>query len=301
MTTVKALRTPDGRFADLQGFLFPPRYVDDLPGYEDLRAHYLDLGPKDAERTFLCLHGEPTWSYLYRKMIPVFLESGARVIAPDFLGFGRSDKPEDDATYIFTFHREFLLRLVERLDVRHIALVVQDWGGIFDLTLPVDLAFRARLDRMFVMNTVLPAGEPLGPDFDEWRSVVRGTPNLPVGKWIRDTAPQLTDREQAAYDAPFPDVRFQAGARTFPELAMVEPDMDGISEPKAAVRFWTEDWSGQSFMAIGANDPDVDKMRTLRNQIRCCPEPLVVREAGHFVQEWGEPVARAAWRAFGDI
>ena len=263
--------------------------------------YYLDVGPRDAERTFLCLHGEPTWSYLYRKMIPVMLESGARVIAPDFFGFGRSDKPVQDSTYTFHFHREFLLRFVEHVALRTITLVVQDWGGTLGLTLPVDLGFRSKLDRLFVMNTVLPIGKPLGPHFYEWRSLVRNTPDLPVGQWIRDTAPQLTDQEMAAYDAPFPDSRFQAGARTFPDLAMVEPEMEGVAEAAAALRFWTEEWSGQSFMAIGAKDPDVETMKALRNQIRGCPEPLVVTDAGHFVQEWGEPVARAALRSFGDF
>ncbi len=301
MTAVSALRTPDDRFSGLPDFPFPPHYLDDLPGYEGLRAHYLDLGPRDARRTFLCLHGEPTWSYLYRKMIPVMLESGARVVAPDFFGFGRSDKPVQDATYTFHFHRGFLLRLVERLALRHITLVVQDWGGTLGLTLPVDFGFRSRLDRLFVMNTVLPVGEPLGPHYYEWRSLVRNTRDLPVGQWVRDGTPQLTDRETAAYDAPFPDRRFQAGARTFPDLAMVEPAMDGVAEAKAAVRFWTDDWSGPSFMAIGAKDPDVGTMHALRGQIRGCPEPLIVADAGHFVQEWGEPVARAALRAFGDL
>ncbi len=301
MSTINALRTPDDRFADLPDFPFPPHYIDDLPGYEGLRAHYLDVGPKDANRTFLCLHGEPTWSYLYRKMIPVMLESGARVVAPDFFGFGRSDKPVQDSAYTFHFHREFLLRVVERLALRNIALVVQDWGGTLGLTLPVDPGFRSKLDRLLVMNTVLPVGEPLGPHFYEWRSLVRNTPDLPVGQWMRDSGAQLTDREVAAYDAPFPGRRFQAGARTFPDLAMVEPEMDGVAEARAALRFWTEEWSGRSFMAIGAKDPDVETMQALRNQIRGCPEPLVVPNAGHFVQEWGEPVARAALRFFGDF
>jgi pimeloyl-ACP methyl ester carboxylesterase len=192
MTAVTALRTPDDRFADLPDFPYPPHYADDLPGYEGLRAHYLDLGPRNAERTFLCLHGEPTWSYLYRKMIPLMLESGARVIAPDFFGFGRSDKPVQDSAYTFHFHREFILRLAERIALRHITLVVQDWGGTLGLTLPVDSGFRSNLDRLFVMNTVLPVGKPLGAHFYEWRSLVRNTPDLPVGQWIRDAAPQLT-------------------------------------------------------------------------------------------------------------
>ncbi len=301
MIAVNALRTPDDRFADLPDFPFPPHYVDNLPGYEGLRAHYLDLGPRDAKHTFLCLHGEPTWSYLYRKMIPVMLESGARVIAPDFFGFGRSDKPVLDSTYTFHFHREFLLRFAQHVALRNITLVVQDWGGTLGLTLPVDIGFRSRLDRLFVMNTVLPVGKPLGPHFYEWRSLVRKTPDLPVGQVIRAITPQLTDQEMAAYDAPFPDTRFQAGARTFPELAMVEPEMEGVAEAEAALRFWSEEWSGQSFMVVGAKDPDAETMQTLHRQIRGCPEPLVVPEAGHFVQEWGELVARAGLRSFGDL
>ena len=115
---IQTVRTPDARFADLPGFDFAPNYLEDLPGYEGLRVHYLDEGPREADRVFLCLHGQPTWCYLYRKMIPVFLESGARVIAPDWLGFGRSDKPTDDAVYTFEFHRAMLLAFVEKLDLR---------------------------------------------------------------------------------------------------------------------------------------------------------------------------------------
>lgn len=301
MTTVEFLRTPDNRFVDLPGFPFQPHYVDNLRGYEGLRAHYLDLGPRDAQRTFLCLHGEPTWSYLYRKMIPVMLASGARVIAPDFFGFGRSDKPVRDSVYTLHFHREFLLSFAEHIGGRNITLVVQDWGGTLGLTLPVDPSFRSRLDRLIVMNTVLPIGEPLGPHFYEWRSLVRNTPDLPVGQWMRGAEPHLTDQEMAAYDAPFPDSRFQAGARTFPDLAMVEPEMEGVPEARAALRFWAEEWSGPSFMAIGAKDPDLDTMHVLRATIRGCPEPMVISEDGHFVQERGEAVARAALHSFGDL
>ena len=237
MARVEALRTPDDRFADLPDFPYPPCYLNGLPGYEGLRAHTLDVGPADAERTFLCLHGQPTWSYLYRKMIPVMLASGARVVAPDLFGFGRSDKPIQDAVYSFHFHREFLLRFVERVDLRRITLVVQDWGGTLGLTLPVDPGFRDRLDRLIVMNTVLPIGMPLTPHFYEWRALVRNTPDLPVGQLMRGAEPRLTEREVAAYDAPFPDLRFKTGVRTFPDLAMVEAEMDGVAEARAARRF----------------------------------------------------------------
>lgn len=300
MNATAVLRTPDDRFTDLPDFPFPSQYVETLRGYEGLRAHYLDLGARDAERTFLCLHGEPTWSYLYRKMIPVMLGSGARVIAPDFYGFGRSDKPVEESTYSFSFHRDFLLRLVEHVDARNITLVVQDWGGTLGLTLPVDPAFRRKLDRLLIMNTVLPVGRPLAPHFYEWRSLVRSTPDPPVGQWIRQATPTMSAEEMAAYDAPFPDSRFKAGVRVFPELAMVEPRMEGVAEAEMAARFWAEEWEGQSFMAVGAQDPDVDTMRALRSNIRGCPEPLILSDAGHFVQEHGQSIARAALEAFGD-
>src|SRR5579864_677605 len=124
------LRTPDPRFSNLPGFALAPHYLEDLTRYEGIRVHYVDEGLSSAKRTFLCLHGEPTWSYLYRKMIPVFVAAGNRAVAPDFIGFGRSDKPADEATYTFNFHRQMLLRFIERLDLRNIILVCQDWGGL---------------------------------------------------------------------------------------------------------------------------------------------------------------------------
>jgi haloalkane dehalogenase len=159
--TITALRTPEERFLNLPGFPYAPSYVDDLRGFEGLRAAYVDEGPRGAKHTFLCLHGEPTWGYLYRKMMPVFLQSGARVVAPDFFGFGRSDKPVNDADYTFHFHRDYLVRLIERLDLRNITLVVQDWGGLLGLTLPVDAGMRPRIDRLIAMNTGIAVGEPV--------------------------------------------------------------------------------------------------------------------------------------------
>jgi haloalkane dehalogenase len=151
------------------------------------------------------------------------------------------------------------------------------------------------------MNTVLPVGEPLGPHYYEWRSLVRSTPDPPVGQWMRDAAPQLTDKEIAAYNAPFPETRFKAGVRTFPDLAMVDPEMEGVAEAREALRFWKEEWQGQSFMAIGMKDPDIETMQTLRASIRGCPQPMILADVGHFVQEDGQSVARAALRAFGDL
>ena len=298
---IQTVRTPDARFADLPGFDFAPNYLEDLPGYEGLRVHYLDEGPHEADRVFLCLHGQPTWCYLYRKMIPVFLESGARIVAPDWLGFGRSDKPTDDAVYTFEFHRAMLLAFVEKLDLNNITLVCQDWGGILGLCSGPDLA--GRLSRLLVMNTAIPVGISPGAGFDAWKAYNRSQPDMDIAALMKRGTPVLSDAEAAAYAAPFVDQTYKAGVRRFPELVMVSPDMEGVGVAKRAAAWWANDWSGQSFMAVGMQDPVLGEpnMRALQQQIKGCPDPMLVEDAGHFVQEWGAPIARAALKAWGDL
>lgn len=295
---MEALRTPDERFNDLPGYNFAPHYVDDLPGYEGFRVHYLDEGPAAALQTFLCLPGEPTWAYLYRHMIPVFVEAGARVIVPDWLGFGRSDKPANDALYTFHFHRDMMLALISRLDLFNVTLVVQDWGGILGLTLPVEMP--ERFDRLIVMNTAMPVGESLGAGFQGWKDYVASKPDMDCAALMKRAVPHLSEAEAAAYEAPFPDATYKAGVRRFPQLVMIEPVMEGIETMKRAREFWQQDWLGESFMAIGAKDPvlGVPVMSQLQQIIRGCPEPMVLEDAGHFVQEWGADVARAALASF---
>ncbi|MDJ0629485.1 MAG: haloalkane dehalogenase [Rhodobacter sp.] len=298
--TVEAVRTEESRFQDLPGWPYPPRYLDDLAGYKGLRIHYADEGPAEAGRTFLCLHGEPTWAYLYRKMMPVFLDSGARVVAPDLLGFGRSDKPVDDGVYGFGFHRDMLLALIARLDLRRITLVVQDWGGILGLTLPH--ALPDRVERLLVMNTALPVGKPAGQGFDDWRAFVAANPDLDVARLMARACPGLSAAEAAAYGAPFPDISYKAGVRRFPQMVMTDPGMEGIADSHAAIEFLSTKWGGESFMAIGMQDPVLGPpvMHRLHGVIRNCPAPMEVADAGHFVQEWGAPVARAALKHWGD-
>ncbi len=297
---MKVLRTPDSRFSNLPGFTFEPNYVEGLPGYEHLRIHYLDEGPKDANRTYLCLHGEPTWCYLYRKMIPIFTQTGARVIAPDWLGFGRSDKPAEDSDYTFHFHRNMMLAFIGKLGLRNITLVVQDWGGLLGLTLPMEMP--ERFSRLIVMNTGLGVGKSPGEGFLAWKAYVASRPDLDVGALMKRACPGLSDEEAAAYDAPFPDRTYKAGVRRFPQMVMIEPGMEGVETSKRALKFWREDWDGESFMAIGAQDPvlGIDAMMPLRKSIRNCPEPLILDDAGHFVQEKGEIVAKAALAHFGN-
>ena len=293
MTADDVLRTPEERFADLPGFAWKPRYVDTLPGFEGLRLHYVDEGA--AGVTFLCLHGEPTWSYLYRRMLPVFATGGWRVVAPDFFGFGRSDKPVDDRVYTFDFHRRSLVAFVEALDLRDIVLVCQDWGGLLGLTLPLDLP--GRITRALVMNTALATGDvALSPGFVAWRDWVARNPDLSPGKLLGRSCAHLTAAECAAYDAPFPDVRYKAGVRRFPQLVPDRADAPGADLSRRARDFWQHDWRGDSFMAIGMKDPVLGPpvMQALRARIRGCPPPLEIAEGGHFLQEWGEQVARAA-------
>jgi len=297
---IEALRTPEDRFHLLPGLPYAPNYVDDLNGYEGLRMAYLDEGPADAETTFLCLHGEPTWSYLYRKMLPVFTAAGHRVIAPDLFGFGRSDKPVDDATYTIDFHRRSLIELVERLDLRNITLVCQDWGGLLGLTLPMDM--QDRFTRLLVMNTGLPIGEPVSAGFAAWKGFAAAAPDIPVaGLVAQDAQGEFNLMDALAYDAPFPDATYKAGVRRFPALVPVEPDMDGVDLYVRARAFWNEKWTGESFMAIGLRDAVLGKdvMEDLRGMIRGCPEAMDVPEAGHFVQEYGGPIAEAALKHFG--
>ncbi len=288
------LRTPDERFANLPGFAYVPHYAE----IDGMRMHYVDEGPRDAKAVALCLHGEPSWAYLYRKMIPVFTRAGLRVVAPDWFGFGRSDKPVDDTWYGFDRHRNSMLQLIDRLDLRDVMLVVQDWGGLLGLTLPLQQP--ERYTRLLVMNTGLALGQ-VGEGFKQWRAYANSQPDLACGKLIARGTPGMTAEETAAYDAPFPDQRYKAGVRAFPNLVPDNPAAPGVELSRSAAKFWSEQWSGDSFMAIGMTDPVLGPpaMNALRKLIRGCPEPLEVSDGGHFVQERGDVIAAVALCRFG--
>jgi haloalkane dehalogenase len=293
------LRTPEERFTNLPDFPYDPVYIEDLKGFEGLRLHYVDEGPKNADHTFLCLHGEPTWSYLYRKMIPVFTAAEYRVIAPDFFGFGRSDKPIEEEVYTFDFHRNMLISFIEHLELKDITLVCQDWGGILGLTLPMDMA--NIFSRLLIMNTTLGTGDiQLSKGFLEWRAWVRKNPDMSAGRLMKLTCPHLSETECAAYDAPFPDIHYKAGVRRFPEMVPDRQDAPGAELSRRAREWLRYKWNGSVFMAIGMKDPVLGPpvMQALRKDIRNCPEPYKHPEAGHFVQEWGEGIAKNAIAAF---
>ncbi len=296
-----ALRTPDAAFEPLPDYPWQPRYLSDLPALAGLRMHYLDESGEGSGQhlTYLCLHGNPSWSYLYRKMIPVFLQAGHRVVAPDLIGFGKSDKPKKEATHSFTWHRQILLEFVERLNLENVVLVVQDWGGLLGLTLP--LAEPSRYRGLLVMNTALGTGDvPLSAGFLAWREMCAKNPGFDVAKLFARGNPQMSAAEAAAYNAPFPDSGHRAALRAFPVMVPEFPEDDGAAISRQARDFWRGDWTGQTLMAVGAQDPvlGVPVMRGLQKLIRACPEPMVLEQAGHFVQEHGAPVAAEAVRFF---
>jgi tRNA(adenine34) deaminase len=294
-----ALRTPDACFDGLPGYPWQPHYRDDLPSLDGLRLHYLDEGPADAPRTWLCLHGNPAWSYLYRKMIPVFLAAGDRIVAPDMPGFGRSDKPKKVHSHTFTWHRQVLLELVERLDLQRVVLVVQDWGGLLGLTLP--MAAPQRYSGLLVMNTMLATGEvPLSPGFLAWREMCNKNPEFDIARLFARGNAQMTPAECAAYMAPFPDAGHRAATRAFAPMVPEFPDSDGAAVSRQARDFWRDQWQGRTMMVVGKQDPvlGLPVMELMRSWIRGCPAPMVLEQAGHFVQEHGEPIAREAVQVF---
>jgi pimeloyl-ACP methyl ester carboxylesterase len=294
---MSVLRTPDERFAGLPGWPYAPRYRWPL-GEAGPRMHVIDEGPAEADVTVLCLHGNPTWSYLYRHMIPVFTGAGLRVVAPDLIGFGRSDKPADAGWHTIERHRHSLLHLIDDLRLHNLLLVCQDWGGILGLTLPE--ARPDRLTRLLVMNTTIAQGQ-VSDGFRQWRAYSNSQPDLAVGRLLRRGKSDMSADEAAGYDAPFPDAAHKAALRAFPNLVPDGDDAAGAALGRVAAAFWQRDWQGDSLMAIGEADPVLggDTMAALHAQIRGCPPPLRLPEAGHFVPEWGAPIAQAALDHFG--
>ncbi|TXT57091.1 MAG: Haloalkane dehalogenase [Promethearchaeota archaeon] len=294
------LRTPDERFKNLPNFPYKAKYIENLKGFVDLRLHYIDEGPKDAEFTMLCLHGEPTWSFLYRKMIPVFLKNNLRCVAPDFFGFGRSDKPIHEDIYTFDFHRETLKEFIKTLTLENIIIVCQDWGGILGLTLPMDMD--DRISHLIVMNTTLATGDyKITEGFLNFKEWVNSRPDLDPGRLLCRATPILSQRECNTYSAPFPNKDFKAGVRRFPNLVPLNLDDPGAEISRKAREYLKNKWTGKCFMAIGMKDPVLGPpiMKRLRDNIKNCSDPMEIPEGGHFVQEWGKKIAEKAIVYFG--
>lgn len=282
------LRTPDDRFRDLPDYPFKPNYV----GIEDeafgkLRMHYLDEGPRDGP-VVLCFHGEPSWSYLYRKMIPLLVAGGARVIAPDLIGFGRSDKPSSKSDYSYERMVGWMVQFVDALDISDASLFCQDWGGL--LGLRVLAARPERFARVTISNTALPEGRPetIPSEFRGWRMFSIISPVFPIHKIVQKASEtELTPAEQAAYLAPFPTRKHKASARVLPRLVPIKPDMPSAAENRAA---WAElaKFDKPFLTLFGDQDPItsgweqdfIDRIPGAKGEPHA-----IIKGAGHFSQE----------------
>jgi haloalkane dehalogenase len=288
---METLRTPDERFANLPGYAFAPHYATIGDG---LRIHYIDEGPRDAAPV-LMLHGEPSWSYLYRKMIPPIAAAGHRAVAPDLVGFGRSDKPVRREDYTYQRHVDWMHALVEALDLRRITLICQDWGGLIGLRLVAE--HPERFARVVAANTFLPTGDrPAGPAFLAWRKYSQETPEFHVGGIVRGgCATELPANVEDAYDAPFPEDRYKAGARQFPVLVPITPD-----DPAAAAN--RKAWEALRRFDKPFLTAFSDKDPITRGGDRLLQEAIpgangqphtTIAGGGHFLQEdCGEDLAR---------
>jgi haloalkane dehalogenase len=283
-----ALRTPDDRFTDLPGFPFEPHYVD-IPDGEggSLRVHHLDEGDPDAP-VVLLLHGEPSWSYLYRHMIPVLVDAGLRAVAPDLVGFGRSDKPAKRTDYTYARHVEWLTaHVLDALDLRDITLVCQDWGGLLGLRLVA--AHPDRFAAVVAANTFLPTGDRNpGDAFLAWQKFSQEVPELPVGRIINGgCTTALSDEVIAAYDAPFPDESYKEGARQFPALVPTSPD-DPEAPANRAAWVTLEAFDRPLVCAFSDQDPITSGAdRVLRELVPgAAGQPhTTIEGGGHFLQE----------------
>ncbi len=276
------LRTPDSRFADLPDYPFAPHYVE----IDGLRMHYVDEGATDAP-VVLLLHGEPSWSFLYRYMIPPLAAAKLRVVAPDLIGFGRSDKPAARSDYSYAGHVEWMRRFIEALDLTDISLFCQDWGSLIGLRVAAEN--ESRFARIALGNGGLPTGDqPMPAAFRHWQRFARYSPWFPIGRIVQQgTVKVLSDAEIAAYDAPFPGARYKAAARAFPLLVPTSPD-DPASEANRAAWSVFERWE-KPFMTMFSNRDPITRGGEKAWQDRVPGargvEHVTIRDAGHFLQE----------------
>ncbi len=279
---MKALRTPEDRFVDLPGYEFESHYVE----IDGLRMHYVDEGPADAAPVLL-LHGEPSWSYLYRKMIPPLVAAGHRVIAPDLIGFGKSDKPTRQSDYSYAGHVAWMWQFVEALDLNDITLFCQDWGSLIGLRVAAEN--ESRFDRIALGNGGLPTGDHEPPRvFKIWRAFARWSPWFPIGRIIQKaTVSDLQHDVVAAYDAPFPSAKYKAGTRAFPKLVPTTPDDPASDANRAAWKVF-ENWEKPFLTTFSNRDPITRPMvKPFQERVPGAKDQqhVTIRDAGHFLQE----------------
>lgn len=284
---MKFLRTPDICFSNLPEFEFAPTYCNVVAADGTLlRLHYVDYGPQSG-RTIVLLHGEPSWSFLYRFMIRQLSDAGFRILAPDLIGFGKSDKPVEMGDYSYTAHVNWMQRWLDHVDVSDAVLFCQDWGGLIGLRLVAD-----NIDRFAAVmagNTGLPIGKGTPPEaFLKWQKFSQVVPEFPTGNILQGaTVRDLSSEEIAAYDAPFPDERYKAGARIFPALVPTRPDMDGVAENLEAWKI-LQQWTKPFVTAFSDQDPVTRGGEAVFQKLipGAAGQPhQILKGGGHFLQE----------------
>jgi haloalkane dehalogenase len=285
--TLKCLRTPQAATEGLPDYSFDANYLD-VGDADDgpVRMHYVDQGPRGGP-VMLLLHGEPSWSYLYRKMIPPLAAAGMRCIAPDLIGFGRSDKPTEQSDYTYARHLGWLRGLLDQLELDDINLFCQDWGGLLGLRLLTERP--ERFASVCASNTFLPTGlEPVSDAFLSWCDFSQSVPEFPAGGIIaRATVRPVSTEVRAAYDAPFPDESYKAGARKFPLLVPVEPDLEEAQNNQAAWKVLAQ-YERPFLTLFGDGDPiTAGAEKILQSRIPGATDQphKIIRDAGHFIQE----------------
>ncbi len=284
---MQSILTPEACFDGIKDFPYKANYVD----YNGLKMHYIDEGDKNGE-VILALHGEPTWSYLYRKFVPV-LSPKYRFIAPDLIGFGKSEKLLYMKDYTYTFHYNSLKNLIDKLQLKDITLVVQDWGGLIGLGVLGE--FPDLFKRVVILNTALADGRKLPLSFEAWQAFARYHPDLPVGGIVRKAcARPVSDEVVAAYNAPFPEKKYKAGARIFPSLAPNDKKADGVLQMNRAAGVLSE-WKKQAIVLFSDKDEILGKMVHFFYKIMPAAhqqKQITIENAGHFLQEdAGEEIA----------
>jgi len=287
-TPIEVFRTPDERFEGLPGYDFAPQYAE----VDGLRLHYIDEGGRD-DRPIVCFHGEPTWAFLYRKMITPLVAASHRVICPDYAGFGRSDKPTDRGWYTYERHVELMAALLDGLDLRGATVVVQDWGGPIGLRWAVE--HDDRVERLVILNTGIFTGR-VSKGFLAWREFAEKNPDLPIGFVIQGaTMTELPDEVLAAYEAPFPTAESKAGAAQFPLLVPTEDDAPGAEEMRAVADALSR-WEKPALIAFSDSDPVFPHPKSgqvFYERIPGARPQVTIAGAAHFLQEdQGEQIAK---------
>ena len=279
---MQSIRTPDTRFKNLPNYSFEPNYID----VDGLRMHYVDEGPKDGN-VILMLHGEPSWSYLYRHMIPVCVAAGHRVITPDLIGFGKSDKPTDVSDYSYKIHMHWMQSFIDQLQLKNITLVCQDWGSLIGLRLAAEN--ESRFNAIVLGNGMLPTGDggKVPTVFKIWQTFARFSPWFPIARIVEaGSFKSLSKGERRAYDAPFPSAKYKAGSRAFPRLVPTTPD-DPAAQANRDAWHILEKWD-KPFLTLFSNGDPITRGFDKHFHTRvpgCKNMPHKTLKGGHFLQE----------------